>query len=97
MCSRYERTQARTASLAVDSLKALFRQATTKLAARRLRSHSQGAGRVSSRSLMAKMTRLSGVPRPRKLPKWASPQHCTRTPVAGVVARSTAMLSADPL
>jgi hypothetical protein len=41
MCARYERTQVRTASRAVDSLKELFRQATTKLAARRLRSHSQ--------------------------------------------------------
>jgi putative DNA primase/helicase len=51
----------KTASLAADSLRPLSRQAITKLTARRLRSHSQGAGRVSSRSLMAKMTCLSGV------------------------------------
>ena len=45
-----------TTSLAAASLRPLSRQATTKLAARRLTSHSQGAGRVSSRSLMEKMT-----------------------------------------
>ena len=86
----------RTASLASDSLRPLSRQAITKLVARRLRSHSQGAGRVSSRSLMAKMTCLSGVARPRKLTRWESPPHCTRTPVDGVPARSTAMASAEP-
>ena len=41
--------------------KPLLRQARTKLAARRLTSHSQGAGRVSSRSLMSKTRRRSGV------------------------------------
>ena len=36
--------------------KPLLRQARTKLAARRFTSHSQGAGRVSSRSLMSKIS-----------------------------------------
>ena len=46
---------------ASSSLKPLSRQASTKLAARRFTSHSQGAGSVSSRSLMSKITRRSGV------------------------------------
>ena len=46
--------------------KPLLRQAITKLAARRLTSHSQGAGSVSSRSWMSKMIRRSGVAKPRK-------------------------------
>ena len=58
----------------------LSRQATTKLAARRLTSHSHGAGSVSSRSLMEKMTLRSGVAKPPKLHRWASPQHWTRMP-----------------
>src|SRR5271157_4087714 len=83
MCSRYDLTQPRTASLATDSLRPLSRQAITILAARRLRSHSQGAGSVSSRSLRAKMICLSGVARPRKFTRWESPPHCTRTPIDG--------------
>ena len=52
---------------ASSSLKPLSRQASTKLAARRFTSHSQGAGRVSSRSLMSKITRRSGVANAPKL------------------------------
>src|SRR5690242_11893185 len=81
---RYDRTQVKTQSIAVDSLNPLSRHATTKLAARRLTSHSQGAGKVSSRSLMEKITCLSGVAKPPKLQRWASPQHCTRIPVTAV-------------
>src|SRR5262249_34730252 len=69
-----------TTSLDTVSLSALSRQATTKLAASRLTSHSHGAGRVSSRSLIEKMTRRSGVAKPPKFDKWASPQHWTREP-----------------
>src|SRR6188508_931180 len=43
---RYDRTQASTASWAEALLKPLLRQARTKLAARRLTSHSHGAGSV---------------------------------------------------
>ena len=66
------------------SLKPLLRHARTTLAARRLTSHSQGAGRVSSRSLMSKMTRRSGVAKSPKLSRWQSPHAWTRRPVAGV-------------
>ena len=45
---------------------------------------------------MSKMTRRSGVAKQRKLPRWASPHACTRKPVVGVPAKSTAMLSAVP-
>ena len=70
----------------------IWRPATTTLAARRLRSHSQGAGRVSSKSLMSKMMRRSGVAKPPKFDRWASPQACTRIPETGVDARSAAMM-----
>jgi hypothetical protein len=85
-----------TASLATASLRPLSRHATTKLAERRLRSHSHGAGSVSSRSLMEKMIFRSGVAKPPKLHRCASPQHWTRMPVVGVTARSVAIVSAAP-
>ena len=88
--------QVKTASLETASLKPLSRQATTKLGARRLTSHSHGAGSVSSRSLMEKMTRRSGVAKPPKLHRWASPQHWTLTPLDGVDARSAAIVYAAP-
>ena len=62
------------------SLKPLLRPARTKLTANLFRSHSHGAGRVSSKSLMSKMMRRSGVPNPPKFIRWQSPQACTRTP-----------------
>ena len=71
MRSRYDRTQDSAASLAAPLLKPLLRQARTTLAARRLTSHSHGAGRVSSRSLISKMTRRSGLAKSPKLSRWA--------------------------
>ena len=65
--------------------------ATTKLVASRLTSHSQGAGRVSSKSLRSKTRLRSGVANSPKLSRWASPQACTVIPVTGVVARSWAI------
>lgn len=44
---------------------------------------------------MAKMTCLSGVARLRTLTTSESPPHCTRTPVEGVPARSSARASAE--
>jgi aryl-alcohol dehydrogenase-like predicted oxidoreductase len=90
------RAQVVTTSLATRSFRPLSRQATRKLVARRLRSHSHGPGRVSSRSLMEKMTLRSGVANPPKLLRWASPQHWTRIPLVGVDARSAAMVRAAP-
>jgi len=68
----------------------------TTLPARRFTSHSQGAGIVSSKSLMSKISRRSGVAKPPKLSRWASPQAWTRRPVVGVWARSLAMIAAAP-
>ena len=45
---------------------------------------------------MEKMTLRSGVAKPPKLHRCASPQHCTRSPVTGVDARSAAMVRAAP-
>ena len=65
-------------------------------AARRLTSHSHGPGSVSSKSLMSKISRRSGVPNTPKLDRWASPQSWTVTPEVGVAARSVAMSNAAP-
>ena len=68
----------------------------SKLAARRLTSHSHGPGRVSSKSLMSKIIWRSGVPKRPKFDRWASPHSCTVTPDTGVPARSDAMIRAAP-
>ena len=78
------------------SLKPFSRAATSRLAASRFTSHSQGAGRVSSKSLTSNTSLRSGEPKMPKLDRCASPQACTMIPVAGVVARSLAMGSAAP-
>ena len=96
MRSRYPRTDVAAASRQSLFFSRLFRPAITKLAARRLTSHSHGAGSVSSKSLMSKIKRRSGVANPPKLSRWQSPQACTRTPVTGVCARSPAMMAAAP-
>ncbi len=70
--------------------------ATTKLAARRLTSHSQGATAVSSKSLMSKASRRSGVAKPPKLRQWQSPAACTVRLLFGVSARSAAITAAAP-
>ena len=68
----------------------------TTLAASRLRSHSQGPGRVSSKSLTSNIKARSGEAKSPKFERWASPQACTRNPEDGVVARSEAITSAAP-
>ena len=57
--------------------------ATAKLAARRLTSHSHGAGSVSSKSLMSKTRLRSGVAKMPKFSRWQSPHACTCRPVLG--------------
>ena len=69
-----------------------WRAATTKLAARRLTSHSQGPGSVSSKSLQSKTSWRSGEPKTPKLERWASPQIWALRPERGVVERSDAMI-----
>ena len=54
--------------------KRFWRPATTRLVASRLTSHSQGPGRVSSKSFTSKTWSRSGVPKIPKLERWASPQ-----------------------
>ena len=66
------------------------------LAASRLTSHSQGPGRVSSKSLQSKTRERSGEPNTPKLDRWASPQICAVRPDRGVVERSDAMIRAAP-
>ena len=57
--------------------------ATTKLAASRLTSHSNGPGRVSSKSLRSKTKRRSGEANTPKLHRCASPQSWIRAPTSG--------------
>ena len=56
---------------------------TARLVARRLRSHSNGAGRVSSKSLTSNTGRPSGEAKAPKLARWQSPQDCTRQATGG--------------
>jgi hypothetical protein len=74
----------------------LSRPATVKLAASRLTSHSNGPGSVSSKSLTSKTRLRSGEANAPKFDRCASPHSCTRSPDAGVVARSAAIGSAAP-
>ena len=74
----------------------LSRPATAKLAASRLTSHSNGPGKVSSKSLTSKTRFRSGEPNAPKLDKCASPHNCTLSPDTGVVARSAAIGNAAP-
>ena len=96
ICSRYSSTAASTTSRRSERLKDRSRPAISKLAARRLTSHSQGPGRVSSKSLMSNISWRSGEANRPKLERWASPQHWTTRPVRGVEARSAAMIEAAP-
>jgi hypothetical protein len=66
------------------------RAATTKLVASRFTSHSKGARRVSSKSLMSKTRLRSGVANPPKFIRWQSPQAWTSIPLVGVASRSKA-------
>ena len=72
------------------------RDARTTLAARRLTSHSHGAGSVSSKSLMSNSSCRSGLAKPPKFATWQSPHACTRIPVAGVLDKSHAITAAEP-
>lgn len=94
--SRYALTHARTVLFCSLTEKPFARAAVTKPAARRLTSHSNGPGRVSSKSLMSKTRRRSGEASSLKFSGWASPQSCTCSPVFGRGARSAAMIAAAP-
>jgi hypothetical protein len=94
--SRYSPTPAVTMARRSAGANPRSRPMISKLAARRLTSHSHGPGRVSSKSLMSNSMRRSGVPNRPKFDRWASPHSCTVIPVTGVAARSAAMISAAP-
>ena len=89
----------RAGDLALSAAAALcfrWRAATTKLAARRLRSHSHGRGLVSSKSFRSNSSARSGVAKPPKFDKWQSPQICSVKLEFGVLARSWAWMMALP-
>ena len=96
MACRYTRPSPTTASVRTLFENPRWRPATTMLAARRLTSHSQGPGCVSSKSLQSKTSWRSGEPKTPKLERWASPQVWATSPERGVVERSDAMISAAP-
>ena len=76
--------------------KSRLRAAISRLAANRLRSHSNGPGMVSSKSLTSKIRSRSGEANPPKLDRWASPHSCTLSLVGGSEARSEAITAAAP-
>ena len=69
---------------------------TTRLVIKRLTSHSNGPGSVSSKSRRSNARFRSGVAQSPKFKTWASPHNCTRSPVCGEAARSLAMTAAAP-
>ena len=77
-------------------LKPLARPAMTMLAASRLTSHSQGPGRVSSKSLASKTIVRSGDAKSPKLERWASPLAWTMMSERGVDERSNAITAGVP-
>ena len=96
IASRYSRTVLRTARRVSFGVKSRSRPAISKLAARRLRSHSQGPGRVSSKSLTSNTSWRSGAAKIPKFERCASPQSWASNPDWGVFARSIAMIAAAP-
>ena len=72
---RYASTVSSTTRSWSLALKPLSRAPISMLTARRLMSHSQGPGSVSSKSLRSNTSCRSGEANTPKFDKWASPQH----------------------
>ena len=87
---------AATAASASSGGSRFSRAATTRLAAKRLTSHSNGPGRVSSKSRASNERFRSGVAHRPKFSTWASPQSWTVSPLSGCDARSAAITAAAP-
>ena len=87
---------ARAAARCSECFASSSRTASTALAAKRFRSHSHGAGHVSSKSLTSNTSEPSSEPKAPKFSRWASPQAWASHPVFGVIARSLAMTMAAP-
>ena len=96
IASRYPRTALSTIARPVFAVNSRDRAAISKLAARRLMSHSNGPGAVSSKSLMSNTIWRSGDAKPPKFARWASPTAWTRKPDWGPAAKSAAMITAAP-
>src|SRR3954451_24014985 len=96
MRSRYASTQVRMASSPTSSGCAFSLATTTRLAANRLTSHSNGPGSVSSKSRNANASCRSGVAHNPKFRTCASPHIWTSRPVWEHPARSAAMTAAAP-
>ena len=96
MRSLYELTAASAARAHALSVPLIKRPASIILVANRLTSHSHGAGKVSSKSLMSKIRFRSGVANNPKFIKWQSPHACALFPSVGVFAKSLAMIAAEP-
>ena len=96
IASRYARVTARLTDCRCLASKPRSRPATAKLATSRLTSHSNGPGRVSSKSLMLNTSRRSDAAKAPKFDRCASPQSCTSSPVRGTSARSAAIGYAAP-
>ena len=84
IASRYARTEDSVASLRSAGVSPLFRAAMVKLAAIRLTSHSNGPGRVSSKSLRSNTSLRSGEANAPKFDRCASPQSWASSPATGV-------------
>ena len=83
MASRYDAATARLVAARCASSKPRSRPATAKLAASLLMSHSNGPGRVSSKSLRLKTRRRSGAAKIPKFDRCASPHSWTVRSGAG--------------
>jgi hypothetical protein len=93
---RYSREAAATIRRRSRPANPRSRPASEKLAASRFRSHSQGPGSVSSKSLRSNTSRRSGEAKAPKFERWASPQSWVSKPVVAVAARSAAISAAAP-
>ena len=84
IASRYDLPTATLIAGALLAANPRSRPATAKLATRRLTSHSNGPGSVSSKSLTPKTSRRSGAAKAPKFERCASPQSWACSPVRGV-------------
>ena len=93
---RYSRAAVASTFCRFPDLKPRWRAATTTLAASRLTSHSNGPGRVSSKSLMSKMRRRSGAVKAAEVREVRVAAELDREAGVGAAPRSAAMIAAAP-
>jgi len=93
---RYDAVPRRTMAAPVPGSNSRLRAAISRLAARRLMSHSKGPGMVSSKSFTSKRRSRSGAENVPKFMRWASPHSWVVRPVGSSWARSAAITAAAP-